>query len=330
MIGARTLFVNPPLDRRHRLHAAGPLPGARGSPGHDQAAVHAGAGGGAVPQPRLRRPPRRSHGHAAVGRRPDRAARRRRVPAHADRLPEHDADARRRRRRDGASSRRATARRSSASARTPRARQRSRWRGRRRSTACSSASRKTACWRSRSSTRSMRLDEIPSLTFRPRAEIVAASGAGQRSRASSTRRIPAWDLLDLDAVPPAARQRALRDRRDVARLPVLVRLLRRADPSGPQVPREEREGAGRRDGARLPPVRPEVLLSLGRHGHAEREDVQRVLRRADRAQAADAVVRQRARRQPDRSRRSCSACARPAAGCSRSASRPNPKKRART
>ena len=90
------------------------------------------------------------------------------------------------------------------------------------------------------------------------------------------------------------------------------------------------EGARRRNGARLSRVRPEVLLSVGRHGHAEREDVQRVLRRAHRAQAAGAVVRQRARRQPQRPGVRASACARRAAGCWRSASRPNPKRRART
>ena len=142
---------------------------------------------------------------------------------------------------------------------------------------------------------------------------------------------PAWDLLDLVDVPAAARQSSRTCIVETSRgCPVLVRLLRRADPSGPQVPREEREGARRRDGARLPRVRPDVLLSLGRHGHAEREDVQRVLRGADRAQAAGAVVRQRARRQPDRSGVRASGCARPAAGCWRSASRPSRKRRART
>ena len=70
----------------------------------------------------------------------------------------------------------------------------------------------------------------------------------------------------------------------------------------------------------------DVLLPVGRHGHAEREDVQRVLRRADRAQAADPVVRQRPRRQPARIPRSCTGCSRPAAGCSRSASRPSPRR----
>ena len=83
------------------------------------------------------------------------------------------------------------------------------------------------------------VETIPSLTFRRDGRIVphrahgsftgfldgAVSGVGP----ARPRQVPA-----------AARQPAVRHRRDVARLPVLVRLLRRADPSGPQVPREER------------------------------------------------------------------------------------------
>ena len=61
------------------------------------------------------------------------------------------------------------------------------------------------------------------------------------------------------------------------------------------------EGARRRDRAGHARARRRVLLSLGRHRHAQREDVQRLLRGADRAQPADPVVRQRPRRQPDRS-----------------------------
>ena len=151
-----------------------------------------------------------------------------------------------------------------------------------------------------------------------------------RSPGFLTAPYPAWDLLDLSQVPPAARQPVLRHRRDLARLPVLVRLLRRADPSGPQVPREERQGARRRDRARLPRVRPDVLLSLGRHGHAERQDVQRVLRRADRAQAADAVVRQRARGQPDGSGVRQAAAPGRLLDAGARASRPSRKRRART
>ena len=79
-------------------------------------------------------PLHRSDGGAALDRRGDRAARRRRVPARADRLPEHDADARRRRRGDGAAQGALRRARSSASARTPRRCRTSRWRARRRST----------------------------------------------------------------------------------------------------------------------------------------------------------------------------------------------------
>ncbi len=99
---------------------------------------------------------------------------------------------------------------------------------------------------------------------------------------------------------PAGRS-TVRDRRGIARMPVFVRLLRRADPSGPQVSREEREGAGGRDRAWLSHVRAHVLLPLGRYRHAQREDVQRDLRGADRAEAADPVAWQRARGQPGRS-----------------------------
>ena len=63
-----------------------------------------------------------------------------------------------------------------------------------------------------------------------------------------------------------------------------------------------------------------VLLPVGRHRHAQRQDVQRVLRRADRARPRDPVVRQCPRRQPDRSRPSSIGCASRAAGCSRWAS----------
>ena len=66
--------------------------------------------------------------------------------------------------------------------------------------------------------------------------------------------------------------------------------------------RERRaEGAGGRDRVGAPRARRPLLLSLGRHGHVEPEDVRRVLRGADRAEPRHPVVRQRARRQPDRS-----------------------------
>ena len=102
-----------------------------------------------------------------------------------------------------------------------------------------------------SSTRSISSGDIPNLTFRRGSEIVPHRAQGSFTGFLDAP-FPAWELLEPRSVSAAARQRALRDRRDVARLPVLVRFLRRADSSGPQVPREERQGAGRRDGARLP------------------------------------------------------------------------------
>ncbi len=140
-------------------------------------------------------------------------------------------------------------------------------------------------------------DGIPSLTFRRDGQIVPHRGHGTFTGFLDAPG-PAWDLLDLSTVPAAARQRALRDCRSLTWLPVHVRLLRGADPSGPQVPREERAHARRRDGTGLPRPRPAVLLSLGRHGHPEREDVCGLLRRAHCPEAASPVVRQRPCRQP--------------------------------
>ena len=171
---------------------------------------------------------------------------------------------------------------------------------------------------------------VPSLTWRRRRRDRAAHARRARSPASSAMPYPAWDLVPLKSLLAAAGQPAVRDRRDQPRLSVLVRFLRRADPPGPQVPRAQRQGAGRRDRARLPRVRHRLLLPLGRHRHAERQDVHRVLRRADRAQPADPLVRQCPRRQPDRSGVRRSGCASPAAGCWRWASSRSPKRSART
>ena len=66
--------------------------------------------------------------------------------------------------------------------------------------------------------------------------------------------------------------------------PYTLRLLRGPAPPRPQVPRAFREDARRRDRAGQARPRHPVLLPLGRHGHAQREDVQPVLRRADRAE----------------------------------------------
>ena len=118
------------------------------------------------------------------------------------------------------------------------------------------------------------LDAIPSLTYRRDGDDRAAPGAGHRSPASDDA-VPGVGPPAARRLHAAARRQALRARRDQPRLPVLVRLLRRADPSGPQVPRarspkalvDEIERAHRELGV-------ELLLSLGRHRHAEREDVQ--------------------------------------------------------
>ena len=122
MLGARTLLVNPPLvggiafTRQGRCQEREEVLGTT-KPPYTLALAAA-----LLRERGLRRAPRRSHGDAAVGGRPHRAARRRGLPADADRVSEHDADARRRRRRDGRAQGDATARRCSASARTPRAR----------------------------------------------------------------------------------------------------------------------------------------------------------------------------------------------------------------
>ena len=175
------------------------------------------------------------------------------------------------------------------------------------------------------------LGEVPSLTWRRNGD-ASCRTAPTASFSRLPRRLPfpAWDLLDLKRLLAAAGRSPVRDRRNQPRLPVHLRLLRRADPSGPQVPRTQREGAGRRDRARLSRARHRVLLPVGRHRHAERQVVHGVLRRAHRPPAADSMVRQRPRRQPDRSRRSSTGSSAPAAGCSRSASSPSRTRSART
>ncbi len=133
-----------------------------------------------------------------------------------------------------------------------------------------------------------------------------------------------------DALPAAARQRAVRADRNQPRLSLQLRLLRGPAPPRPQVPRALREGARRRDRASQARTRHPLLLPLGRHGDAEREDVQPVLRRADRAEPGHPVARQRARRQPRRPGVRQAAQAVRAAGCSRWASSPSRTPCART
>ena len=331
--GPQDTAHQPAADQRRGVHPPGPLPGARRRPRHDQAAVHARAASPrccATPAcdvrlvdataERLSIERGRSRGSTRTASSPT-------LILFPSTTPTLDA----RRRRDRRSSRRATARRCSASARTPRPCRSSsmaRAPGRRRHVRRRAGGRGAAARAAR--TRPTAWREVRSLTWR---------GPGGRSRAAPRAR--QLQRLPDHAVPgvgpgaarrlrAAARRQALRHRRDQPRLPLLVRLLRRADPPGAQVPRAQREGAGRRDRAHLSRARRRVLLPLGRHRHAEREVVHRVLRRADRAQAADPVVRQRPRRQPDRSRVRAPAASAPAAGCWRSASRPSPKRSART
>ena len=171
-----------------------------------------------------------------------------------------------------------------------------------------------------------------------RARRRVASVRTDRSRRPWSRRVRRLQADAAAGVGPAAArqlssadgQRGLHHRRDQPRLPVRVRLLRRADSPGPQVPRARAEGAGGRDRVGPARARRPLFLSVGRHGHAEPEDVRRVLRGADRAAAANPVVRQRARRQPDRSRVRPPAEASRAAGCSRWASSRRRPRSART
>ena len=95
---------------------------------------------------------------------------------------------------------------------------------------------------------------------------------------------PAWDLLPLGNYRLPLGEQAVRHRRDEPRLPVLVRLLRRADPSGPQVPRARPEGARRRDRAGEARARRPLLLPLGRHRHAQPKTFSALLRGTDRAE----------------------------------------------
>ena len=132
---------------------------------------------------------------------------------------------------------------------------------------------------------------------------------------------PAWDLLAARALRAAAREQALRHRRDQPRLPVLVRLLRRADPPGPQVPRarapkalvDEIERATASSAC-------DFFYLWGDTVTLNVKSFTRVLRRADRAQPRRSSGSATPAPTTSPIRRSCTACASPAAGCSRSAS----------
>ena len=93
-----------------------------------------------------------------------------------------------------------------------------------------------------------RLGEIPSLTFRLHDGASTPHRAHGQYTGFQQAPCPAWDLLALE-LRAADGQQAVRARRDEPRLPVHVRFLRGADPSGPQVPRAQRQGARRRDRA---------------------------------------------------------------------------------
>src|SRR5450759_3987666 len=98
---------------------------------------------------------------------------------------------------------------------------------------------------------------------------VAARGPGRAAhRAGHVWRLRADAVSRVGSRPaqvlqPSAREPAVCVRRDEPRLPVCLRLLRGADSPGAQVPRAQREVAGRRDRARLPRIRHRVLLPVG-------------------------------------------------------------------
>ena len=131
-------------------------------------------------------------------------------------------------------------------------------------------------------------DAIPSITFRKHGAIVPHRSRGVFEDFAKMP-FPAWDLIDFRNYTLPLVGTSLRAGRDQPRMPLLVRLLRRAASPGPQVPRARSQSAGRRDGTWSPRARPRVPLPVGRHGDAECEDVQRVLRRAHRAAAARAA-----------------------------------------
>ena len=171
--------------------------------------------------------------------------------------------------------------------------------------------------------------QMPSLTWRRDGADRSAPRARQLHRVPPAAS-PAWDLLDLKQYSLPLVDKPYVHRRNEPRLPVLVRLLRRANPPGPQVPGAKPPRRWSTRSSASIARRHRLLLLVGRHGHAQRQVVHRVLRRADRAQLADPAGS--ATREPttSRIRRSCTGCAAPAAGCWRSASSPSPTTCART
>ena len=157
----------------------------------------------------------------------------------ADRVPEHDADARRRRGRDGQAQGGVRRAARSASVRTrparagrvdgARARSRRRW---------SSASPRTRSSRWRCAAVDRPRTTMPSLTLRRdgRSCRTVAHGSFTGFLDDAVSRVGPARPVDIPAAP---RRQPLRDRRDQPRVSVLVRLLRRADPPGAQVPRAD-------------------------------------------------------------------------------------------
>ena len=119
--GAQTLLINPPLINGVAFTRQGRCQEREDVLGTTKPPYTLALAAALLRERGLRRPADRRHRRAAVDRRRDRA--RSSADGFAPTLilfPEHDADARRRRRRDGAAQGAATARRCSASARTPR------------------------------------------------------------------------------------------------------------------------------------------------------------------------------------------------------------------
>ena len=303
MLGRTDAAREPAARRRRRVHAAGPLPGARRSARHDQAALFAGADCRAAARAGLRRAPRRPDRRApSTASLVVRSLEREAFTPDVDRLPQHDADARRRRRRDGraqgALRRAAVLLRPARLDRTPQA---SMLRAPAVDGMFVGEPEDAALQLARLRVADGDLATIASLTFRrdgidrpaPRPGLVrglhadAVSGVGPACRSRSY----ALPLVNRPYVIVET-SRGCPYSCDFCVAPIH---------QGHKFREREREGAGRRDRAQLPRARRRLLLPVGRHGHAEREDVQRVLRGADRAEPADPVVRQRPRRQPDRS-----------------------------
>ena len=220
--------------------------------------------GVAAARGRLRRPADRRHRATAVDRRRHRAARRRGVRAVADSLPQHDADARRRRRRSEPAQ--ASLRSADLLLRAARLHRAGDVDGSR--AGGGRHVRRRARGR-RPAARPARVDRRHDGHRQPHLPSVGTRRARRSAPlARQLRRVPDHALPGLGprlsrGLRAAAREQAVRDRRDEPRLSVLVRLLRGPDPPGAQVQRAQPEGARRRDRAEPPRARRRVLLLSG-------------------------------------------------------------------